>query len=261
MEIVLFVATLSCGAMILGALAHHDIYPQDLFCYLSQLRALIMHRLFQLHDTPIVLGALLAFLAWGSNHLVEMITATPYIEYEVSNMDGGKYDEWREEFSTAVMDCDSRKPITGKVNHIVKITIANLSDNILLTDVSIAFGFRPNEGVEILGSQLLSKAPAIKPDDAEKCGKRYVEINKLTFHPKAEYTLVLITSDAKEPYAVLDNSNNAIIFKKASKATWFVRYELEIVLFLLAAAILVAMVYLYSIASVVESNNGDSKND
>ncbi len=170
------------------------------------------NNLFKLTDAPIILGLLLAFVAWGTKHIVDRVTATPIIEYRMGWMDKKQYDEWKEKYKTDVLTCDSRDALESEDYNYLKIKIKNLSYSFLIKDISITFGFSPDSKSKIKASQLLSKAPAIKGDNVEICNENFVQIDTISFHPHWEYTLVLALEGGKMPYAVLSKSEQAISF-------------------------------------------------
>jgi hypothetical protein len=177
-------------------------------------------------------------------------------------MDKDKYKKWKKEHKTEALTCDSREPLPASKYNYLEIEIKNLSDRLLFKNLSIAFGIPPDSPTKIKASQLLSKAPALKGDNVEKCNDTFVQIEKINFHPLWEYTLILAIEGKSEPYAVLLKSDKATIFEKGSFKTWIVRNEVTILLASLLMGLVIAILYLIEIGrTTIQRVDVENKND
>lgn len=211
---------------------------------------------FKLKETSIVLGLILAFTTWGGKHIVDRFIDSPLIEYKVKWMNETKYEKWGRDYpELKIPSCSNTDILKIKNKYYLKIDFQNLSKKHLLKNIKIAFNTGTDSSVKILGTLLISEAPALKGNSAEICEEQAVQISNLTFHPRWKYCLITVLNKKGnfEPLLALNASEQAVFLKKATISTWMVRNES----ILLSACLIIAIAGFIAYFIISVKNEGE----
>ncbi|USZ50244.1 hypothetical protein [Halomonas sp. DN3] len=195
-------------------------------------------------EMPVLFGALLTFSIWVGGQIVERVTSTPFIEYSFSWQENDDYGNWKQQYVTQIHDC-MRDPIDEPPPHILNIVLRNLSADQLLDDITIAFRTPVGSGSRVLGTQLISRAPALKKDGAEVCESHYAAVSSVTFHPRWEYVFSVAFTEKELPIVFLDSSSSAVVLEESSIKTRIVRNEVTLLFVGLVASLLLAFLFIW----------------
>jgi len=220
---------------------------------------MLLIKILKLEKTPVVLGLLLVFLTWTASHIIGRVTATPYLEYRISYLDGNEFETWKQKHNTDILDCKSKSPVSSRKGNIYAIRFSNLSNNIRLEEISIGLFIPPESNNKIVGTRFSSKAPAIMGDSVESCTSESIEIGNLNFHPKWEYTLLVATTDSDELGIVLLNAKQATILSEANTTTWMVKNETKVLFILLVIGGIIGLLYLYALVNTEDGKEAEGR--
>jgi len=195
-----------------------------------------------------VLALILAVITWAANGLVTRLLATPtvvYTQYWLTPQ------QFASEFpDSSLIACASRDALPASEEPILVLRLRNLSNRAHLKNIGIAIGVPPNSTANVVGMRLRAKNPALRGDASDACGVRFAKLEKLTFHPNWEYTLLVRSTMEFSPNINLTSSTQGLNLVPRSMTTLLVEHQVGALVVLLVLLSALAVWYLYLLAAL-----------